>query len=539
MKQPIKAALYMRLSQDDGSFGDSVSIETQRTILRAYAREHLIPVADEYVDDGWSGTNFERPDFKRMMDDIGSGKINCVIVKDLSRFGREHIMVGYYLELDFPNRGIRFIAINDNEDTEKGLSDFATIKTVFNEWFARDTSRKIKAAFDAKRRAGDNIFTYAPLGYKKDPDNKCHLLVDEETAPIVRKIFDLAYQGYGASKIMRVLYDERIPTPSWFHYQRNGSFASAFQGKPESKRYEWTLSHVKKIMCDEVYIGNTVSCRQRKVSFKSKKIIKTQKNEWFVVENTHEPIISREIFDRVQEHAAKRYRPRSDGTMQIFAGLLKCPDCGWGFNYNVNRQNKVPYAYYRCRSSVEKVGKCSAHYIRYDVLYAYVLSRLQYWTNAVQQNKQGILDKLQMSLTAEQRAENKRAASEIDAAQKRLAKLDNLLAKLYEDRLSEAVTERNFYMLAEKYQTEQDKLAVKIETLSAQLEAVRQQSDGIEKWVELVKQYSSPTELTADMLNALIQKIVIHEAEKDETGERKQEIEIFYRFIGKVEKQYL
>ncbi len=227
----------MRLSRDDENYGDSVSIETQRTILRQFAKENQLHVMDEYIDDGWSGTNFERPNFKRMMDDVELGKINCIVTKDLSRFGREHVMMDYYLEFVFPEKKVRYIAVSDNEDTEKGLSDFVPFKNLFNEWFAKDTSRKVKTALHAKFAAGQHICTYAPIGYKKHSEVKNLLEIDEETRWIVEKIFDLAYRGAGAAKITNILIDEQIPTAGWLNYTRYGKFAHIYAEAPEEKRY--------------------------------------------------------------------------------------------------------------------------------------------------------------------------------------------------------------------------------------------------------------------------------------------------------------
>ena len=240
MKQPYNTtiyntALYLRLSRDDESYGDSVSIETQRTILQQYAKEHGLHVVGEYVDDGWSGTNFERPNFQRMMDDVDAGKVNCIVTKDLSRFGREHVMMDYYLEFLFPEKRVRYIAIAENEDTEKGLSDFVPFKNLFNEWFAKDTSRKVKAAFKAKFAVGERIGAYAPIGYRKHPKIKNKLIIDEETRWIVERIFDLAVHGRGAASITRILIEEKVPTPGYINFRRDKTFANIYADAPEEK----------------------------------------------------------------------------------------------------------------------------------------------------------------------------------------------------------------------------------------------------------------------------------------------------------------
>lgn len=258
MKQPNNTALYMRLSRDDESYGDSVSIEMQRMILRQFAEENGFRIVDEYIDDGYSGTNFNRPAFQRMIEDIEAGKVNAVCTKDLSRFGREHVMMDYYLEFYFPEKKVRYIAISDNEDTEKGLSDIVPVKNIFNEWFAKDTSRKVKNALRANNMAGERTFTYAPLGYKRDPDKKNSIIIDEETKWIVEKIFDLAAHGAGSAKIARNLIKEKVPTPGYLLYQKYGKFANIYEGASEEKSYAWTLAVVKSILKNETYIGNTI-----------------------------------------------------------------------------------------------------------------------------------------------------------------------------------------------------------------------------------------------------------------------------------------
>lgn len=457
--------------------------------------------------------------------------------EDLSRFGREHIQMDYYLEFEFPERGVRYIAITDNEDTAKGLSDFVPFKNLFNEWFAKDTSRKVKSAFKAKFAKGQRIFTYAPIGYRKDPDNKCHLLIDEETRWIIDKIYDLAYRGSGAAKISKVLTQEQIPTPSWLNFQRYGTFAHIFKDQPDSKRYTWTIAQVKSILKDETYIGNSVHYRETNISYKNKRRIRKDPSEWVRIEGTHEAIVSRDVFNRVQEQIATRRRSMKDQTTQIFSGLVKCADCGWSMRFGTNKQNKTPYSHFTCSQYGQLGNQCSAHYIRYDVLAPYVLSRLQFWINAVQHDEQAIAQRLLKSSDNEQVIRNKRATAEKSRAEKRLAELDNLLARIYEDRVSEVITARNFSMLSQKYQREQEELEVKISTLAAQLETDREHTENVEKWIMLVKHYTNLSELSADVLNTLIEKILIHSPSKDSDGNRVQEIEIFYRFVGNIDQQ--
>ena len=538
MKQPYNTALYMRLSRDDETYGDSVSIETQRTILRSYAKENGFHVVDVYVDDGWSGTNSERPDFKRMMDDVESGKINCIITKDLSRFGREHVMMDYYLEFMFPEKHIRYIAVTENEDTEKGLSDFVPSKNLFNEWFAKDTSRKVKAALRAKHAAGERTFAYAPLGYKKDPDAKNKIVINEETRWVVEKIFDLAAHGCGAAKIARVLYDEKVPTPAYWKYMRHGKFSYVFTDAPPDKAYSWSLAIIRNILKDETYIGNTIHYKQSTVSYKNKKIVQRPEEEWVRIENTHEPIISRDVFDQVQEQSATRRRMQKDATTQIFAGLLKCADCGWSMTFGRNANANNPFGYYVCgrnRAYRYKGGECTRHYLRYDVLYAYVLERIQHWAKRAKTDENRLLEDLLKSGDRERAAAVKKQTAELKKAEKRKAELDNMFAKMYEDWAASRITENNFNMLSQRYQKEQEEQEQKIQDCKTKLAAGQQTVEDAQKWVELIKQIGVPRELTAELLNTLIEKIIVHEATEDDFGFRQQEIEIIFRFVGKID----
>lgn len=539
MKQPYNTALYMRLSRDDANFGDSVSIETQRTILRRFASENNLHVVGEYVDDGWSGTNFDRPNFQRMMADVEAGKVNCIASKDLSRFGREHIMMDYYLEFVFPEKGVRYIAVSDNEDTEKGLSDFVPFKNLFNEWFAKDTSRKVKNSLHAKFIAGERTFAYAPLGYKRDPEIKNRLVIDEETRWIVEKIFDLAFHGAGAAKITGILLDEQVPTPGWLNYSRYGTFANIYADAPEKKRYAWTIAQVKSIIKNETYIGNSVHGMQTNISFKNKKKVRKPQEEWLRVENTHEAIIPKEVFEQVQDQIASRRRKiKNAPTTQIFAGLVKCADCGWTMSFGTNKNNSKPFSYFNCTSYRQhgpKHSDCISHYIRYDSLYAYVLSRLQYWSAQADVGVDHLKGQLFHANDREQQRMTRMREAELRRVQKRQKELDRLFTKLYEDWASERISEYNFNALSEKYQSEQADMLAKVERLQAELATEQQTSASIDQWISLIHQYANPEELTVEMLNALIEKIVVHEKTIGEDGEKEQTVDIYYRFVGKID----
>lgn len=456
MKQQIyNTALYCRLSRDDELSGESSSISTQRQMLRQYATERGWNITDEYIDDGWSGTNFERPGFERMIEDIEDGKVNCVITKDLSRLGRNYILTGQYTELYFPSNGVRYIAINDGVDSINGENEIAPFKNILNEMVARDTSRKVKSALKTKFQNGDFVSPMIPLGYKKNPDIKGRLIPDEETKWIVEKIYDLVAHGLGAALIQRQLRAEKIPTPTWWKYQRDGSWASRYENQPESRRYRWSIKTVSTILESEVYLGHSVHYKQGTVSFKNKKNVRRPEDEWLKVKNTHEPIISKEIWDLVRLHINSRRRPRKNDNsdIQIFSGLLKCGQCGW----NLSMARKVHgHDYYRCAQYTQR-GKevCTSHHISYKLVYGFILGRLQYWLQEIQNGEVELLDRLMKSGNKQREAEFKHCTKELQKAEKRLKELNNVFAKMYEDRVSAKLDEQTYAMLSGKYQAEQ------------------------------------------------------------------------------------
>ena len=293
------------------------------------------------------------------------------------------------------------------------------------------------------------------MGYKKHPEIKNAIVVDEETKWIVEKIFELAYHGSGAASIAHRLIEEKVPTSGCLNYTRYGTFAHIYADAPEEKQYDWSIGQVKEILKDETYIGNSIHNKQTNISYKNKKKIRKPKEEWFRIENTHEPIISKDVFYHVQEQIASRRRKQKDGTTKIFSGLIKCADCGWSLAYGENRQNKTPYGHYHCSNYGQGTGKCSMHYIRYDTLYTYVLLRVQHWTKAVREDEEKLLESILKAGDKERAAAMKKHTAELAKAEKRKTEVDRLFAKMYEDRVSERITEYNFNMLSQKYQMEQ------------------------------------------------------------------------------------
>ena len=444
----------------------------------------------------------------------------------------------YYLEFVFPEMNVRYIAVNDNEDTDKGLSDFVPFKNLFNEFMAKDTSRKVKAALHAKFAAGERTFSIAPLGYMRHPEEHNKLAIDPDTSWIIEKIFDLAVHGAGAGKITKILIQEKIPTSGYINYKKYGQFAKIYENAPAEKAYAWNIRAVSDILKDETYIGNSVHGKQSNVSYKNKKSIRRPESEWFRVENTHEPIISKDIFNQVQKQIASRRRPMKSGETQIFAGLVKCGDCGWPMSYAERKYKTCSTGFFNCcqfRKLGKVGGRCSAHYIRYDTLYAYVLARLQDWIYQAHTDEKELLNRLLKTSDKESAKIHKKQSAELAKAEKRKIEVDRLFVKLYEDWTSGRISEYNFKMLSQKYQAEQQELVEKIDKLKSELTTEKQTTADAEKWIALIKQYSDPTELTAEMLNTLVEKIVVHEAVKDPDGTRTQEIEIFYRFVGKID----
>ena len=460
-KKIWNAAVYVRLSKEDGDKIESDSITSQKDILSEFVNhKDDIKISDFYIDDGWSGANFERPAFSRMMSDIYAKKVNCVIVKDLSRFGRNYADSSRYIDDIFVKLNIRFIALNSGVDTICEHTNPATqcitvgIQNVINESYIANTSVSIRGALDINRKQGKFIGSFATYGYLKDPDDHHKLVIDDEAAEVVRTIFKWFIEGKSVIGITKSLNSLGIPNPSEYKRQKG------FNYKHTNKNNDglWCDSTVRRMLKNQMYIGNMVQGKNTNLSYKIKKCRAKPKDEWIIVESTHEPIIDKEVFYRVQEQIKSRRRQTKEKATPIFAGLVKCADCGWSMRFGTNKTNKTPYSYYAC-SYYGQFGKgnCSMHYIRYDVLYQAVLERLQYWAKAVQQDEEKVLNKIQKAGNAERIREKKKKASTLKKAENRQNEIDRLFAKMYEDRACEKITERNFVMLSSKYQKEQIK----------------------------------------------------------------------------------
>lgn len=534
MTQQLKTtALYCRLSKDDERQGESLSIETQKSMLVRFAQENGLLPYELYVDDGYSGLNFQRPDFQRMIDDVAVGKVGVVVVKDLSRFGRDHIVVGQYQEIYFPSKRVRFIALNDGIDTLNSQStDYAALKNVINEFYSRDSSRKIKAAFRARAKDGKYHSKAAPFGYLKDPADHNHLIPDPETAPVVAKIYDLVLKGWGNHRIRDYLRETQVPVPSWYQHIRGIEDKSRMFPDEES-RYIWRPDTLRLLIRNRVYCGDCVLCKSDTV-FKTKQHFKTDEKTWITVENTHEPIVSREVWERANELIAvkrREYKKTLSGDLNIFSGLLKCADCGKALSRRRYGSNSSHMIYVCGTYATYGSHKCTQHKIFEDDLTAAMLADIRELFSAVRKDKAKLIDLLMKS-----KAKNEgRTLTTKDAQYKRvcrrLEEVNRLVDKLYEDSISGRINETNFARMLGKYQQEQEDLLAEKERLERETAAVREIRSGAEHFAELLEQYGDISELTPEILNMLVEKILVYEPRAVD-GVMRQQIDVYYRYIG-------
>ena len=537
-KTTYRAALYCRLSRDDGNVQESSSIQTQKEMLSRYARENGIKDTAFYVDDGYSGTNFDRPDFKRMIADIESGKINCVITKDLSRLGRNYLETGVFIEVYFPEHNVRYIAVNDVVDTsEQETADFTPFRNIINELYAKDTSKKVKSAKRSRVLNGMYVATSAPYGYRKDADDRHRLVIDERYAPTVRLIFSLAKDGMGISQIRNYLNGQHILRPSAVNpngYERH------FDGADDSRRYEWSNNSVRGILRNPVYAGHLVMGKRYSPSFKSHKSLSVLPENYTVVKNIHEPIVSPKDFELVQKLITSRRTVNNGGRKfdNIFAGLLKCGDCGYAMTltkaHRSPKEEVIDEYGYMC-NNYKTFGKAAdtSHWIEARQLYECVLADIRKHADEALADNEEMCVRLARQLGKDKDRQHKAAEKEIRAKQARLSEVDGLFQSLYEDRNSGSITERNYKMMCRRYEDEQAQLEREIAELKARQEESSNDRSNIEQFSRLVKEYAGIEELTAALLNTLIEKITVGEP-KDADGEQIQEIKIYYKFIGNI-----
>lgn len=526
-----RAALYCRLSSDDAYLGESGSIQTQKALLTQYCRENNIPIYDTYADDGFSGTNFERPDFKRMLGDLEKHKANVVIVKDLSRFGREYAQMGMYIENDFEDWNIRFISIGENIDTLNGTDGILMpITNVINSHYAKECSRKTKQAHRALAKEGKFIGSRAPFGYIKDPNDRHHLIVDEEAAAVVKDIFKMFCNGIGYGKMTKILRERRVLNPQAYFNKNNPDYYKSDYWRQD---FDWHVTSIRALLNNPVYLGQTTFGRTKVKGRVKKTKVATDESEWIVVENTHEPLVDKATWDLVHEIMKKRRRETKRGEVQMFAGLVKCADCGSALNvsYNSKRQAFTSFSCWVYKNYGKE--RCTSHSIGYKTLYNIVLEDIRRQAESVKDSKTDYLAKLQNQLVSRSNQDLKKFKSELKKAEKRLEQLDKIISKLYEDRALEKISEERYISMNSKYDAEYIELSEREKHLKTELETADESLVNAYQFVDMVEKYIDIQELNARILNELIEKIVVHEKEII-NGDKYQTIEIYYKYVGMV-----
>ena len=521
-------ALYCRLSVDDELNGESNSITHQKEMLEEYAQKNNFYNIKFYVDDGYSGTNFNRPAFKELIKNIDSGIVGTVIVKDMSRLGRDYLKVGYYSEVYFGEAGVHFIAVNDNVDnTIENDSDFTPFRNIMNEWYAKDTSKKVRAVIRAKGMSGKSTCNCPPYGYIKDENG--NWLVEKEAAEIVKKIYRLCIEGYGPMQISKKLNAQKAISPVVWKNKVGWKYKLEKVDHPEL----WTVSAIRRILSNPIYLGNTVNFRTKKKSYKSHSVVYLPKDEWVIFEDTHEAIIDRDTFDTVQKlREGVRRRVSIDGEMSIFSGLLYCADCG--AKMYLNRHRGLEKDAFNCASyRKEKERTCTSHYITLHAIEDIVLYDLQRVLGMAKGQETEFVSMLQEKNKKMTKSDLSEKAKECDEAEKRIAVLDRIIQNLYEDKVSGTLSEERFIKLSKNYESEQAELTDKVKFLKEELMAVQKETADINKFMRLIKRYTEITELNAEIVRTFIDKIYVHKGEKAQGGHR-QTIEIIYNCVGAI-----
>lgn len=529
MRDTFRVGIYARLSRDDNNGNlESMSIANQRQILSDYVNEKGWILAGEYIDDGYSGTNFDRPDFKRMLKDIECGKIDCVVTKDLSRLGRNYSMTGYYTDEYFPEQHCRYIAINDGVDTMGANNDFAAFHNVINEYYPRDISKKVRQVKRTNAEKGMFMGSRAPYGYKKSPEDKHQLIIDEETSWVIKKIFDKFINGENARMIADDLNNMNLLCPRAYYYQ--------LQGKDNPRKDEsmtWSSATILQIIQKQVYIGNMVQGQRQVVSFKSKKRRLTEPDEWIVVEGTHEPIISKDIWDEAQKIRQGRYYPRNerkDKTDTIFIGLVKCADCG--ATMCASMRSRPPKLTYRC-GTYSNHGKsvCTSHNIREEVLEAIVLNDIRHYAYIANQDRDYLIKSISKMLSKDKECESSLMINELKKSEAKIDELNSSIKSLYKDKVTGKMSEKIFYNLLEDFESElktyEDKASVlreKLDVKAATESEISLFADRISKCLELKA-------MNKFLARELIESITVSAYYKVD-GETMQDVTINYKFVG-------
>lgn len=543
-------ALYERLSRDDEMVGDSNSIVNQKKMLEDYAKQNGYTNIEHFTDDGYSGGSFDRPDWKRMVAGIEDGSIGTVIVKDMSRIGRDYLQVGFYTEVMFKEKEVHFIAIANGVDNQKReSSEFAPFLNIMNEWYIRDSSRKVTTVLRARGMEGKHTTNNAIYGYRKSEEDKNQWVIDEEAAEVVRRIYRMSLEGKGPYEIARILSEEQIERPSYYLAKRG--LGTCRSNNNTATPYVWRGATVSDILSKPEYMGHTVNFRSYKESYKDKRAKKTPKEDWVIFKNTQEAIVSEEMWNKVQGLRKTARRTDTVGEANPFTGLLYCADCGakmynhrggagrarnWKGELNGKRRpDRDEYncsTYNLSRQSYDK--QCSQHYIRTEVVRKLVLETIKAVSDYVITNEEEFINRIYSSSRDKQKESIKSLKRKIAQDTKRVNELNMLMKKLYEDNISGKLFDKRFEFMLSEFENEQDTLEISMENAKAEIEKYESDTVRADKFIELVKRYTDFSELTTPMLNEFVEKILVHEADYS-SGERVQEVEIYLNFIGKFE----
>lgn len=541
MSNEIKiTALYCRLSQEDYSSGESNSIENQKYILQQYAEKNGFMPFEFYVDDGYSGVNFDRPDFQRMIDDVTSGKVGTIVSKDLSRLGRNHIGVGLYTEEIFPKLGVRYIAVNDGYDTanlNSSAIDIAPFYNIINEFWVRQTSQKVRATCRAKAERGEWIGSRPPYGYMKDPAApKKHIVPNPETAPVVKEIFDLCAQGKKLTEIADLLEQRHIYCPNYYYYTKTGNVIVALD---EEHPYTWSIRTIIEILENVVYIGHTVSLKTEVISYKVKKSLKNPEDKQVFTQNTHEAIIDLDTWEIVQQIRSNKRRFTKSGYKSIFAGLVYCADCGSKLTIRTSKTKSGETYFFICSQyRKKKKADCTIHTIGEKALYTQTLLAVQLVTSMVAERE---ADFRKIVLQSTEKETNKvitASSKRLSKAIARLEEIRKLVKRLYEDNISGKVSDADYKSMSEDFANERKVLETDISVLRSEVEMLKEKASGADEFIALAKKYSDITELNIEIMNSLIERIIVHERVKSE-GKVFQKIEFIFKGIGKIDLEDL
>jgi site-specific DNA recombinase len=520
-------ALYARLSQEDALDGESNSIANQKKILLKYATDNHFSNPTFFIDDGVSGVTFDRPGWNEMIRLAEAGKVQTVIVKDMSRMGRDYLKVGYYTESFFAERDIRYIAINDGVDSDKGDNDFTPFRNLFNDFYARDTSKKIRAVMRAKGNAGEHLCTNPPYGYMKDPADKKKWMVDEEAAEIVKRIFDLCIAGKGPMQIAKLLTAEHILTVKAHYAQR--------AGKPlPEKPYHWDPKSVAGILERPEYTGCTVNFKTYSKSHKLKKRLYNVPENQRIFPNTQPAIIDEQVFVRVQELRENKRRPAKQAERQgLFSSLLYCADCGSKLHFATGKNMTPQQDCYRCSRYKSNTGDCTMHFIREETLKLFVLQRIFDVTALFFDDAMAFEEAAKKQHFQEAEKEAQKRKREIAQAEKRIAELDRIFKRIYEDDISGTISHERFLKLSTDYEAEQRELTEQVKTWREVVEIFEQDRSDFDSFAAIVRKYVGIRELTPTIVNEFVKKIIVHAPDKS-SGHRRQKIELVWNFIGEV-----